>query len=102
MRRNFLKDMAMSDSTPDAGVIQALIERLDTQRLPRALELKKRVDAGEPLGEPDLRFLDEVFRDTQSVQPILGRHPEYQPLVARIIHLYKEILDKAMENEKKS
>lgn len=91
----------MSDSTPDAGVIHTLMDRLNTQRLPRALELKERVDAGEPLGEQDMRFLDDVFRDTQTIQPVLSRHPEYQPLVARIIHLYKEILDKALENEKK-
>ncbi len=90
----------MTDSTHDAGVIQTLLERLNTQRLPRALELKEKVDAGEPLGEFDLRFLEDVFADTQTLKPMIDRHPEYQKLVARVIHLYKEILDKATENEK--
>lgn len=88
--------------THDAGVTQALLERMNNQRLPRALELKDRVDAGETLSDYDMRFLDEVFADTQTIQPMLDRHPEYQPLVAQVIHLYKEILDKAMANEKKA
>lgn len=88
--------------THDAGVAQALLERMSNQRLPRALELKEKVDAGEALGEYDLQFLEEVFKDAQSIQPMVERHPEYQQLVSRAIHLYKEILDKAMENEKKA
>lgn len=92
----------MTDKMHDAGVAQVLLDRLNNQRLPRALELKEKVDAGKPLGEYDLRFLDEVFTDTQTIQPLVSRHPEYQPLVARLIHLYKEILDKAMENEKQA
>lgn len=91
----------MSDSTHDAGIAQTLLDRLNNQRLPRALELKEKVDAGETLGEYDLRFLDDVFADAQTIQPMVARHPEYQQLVARVIHLYKEILDKAVENEKK-
>lgn len=91
----------MADKTHDAGVAQTLLERLNTQRLPRALEIKEKVDAGEPLGEYDLRFLEEVFADAQAIQPMVERHPEYQKLVAQVIHLYKEILDKAMANEKK-
>jgi hypothetical protein len=70
--------------------------------LPRALELKKKVDAGETLGEYDLSFLESVFRDAETIKPLVNRHPEYQQLVSRIIMLYKEIMDKAMENEKKA
>lgn len=88
--------------THDAGVAQALLDRMSNQRLPRALEIKERVDAGETLGEFDLRFLEEVFADAQAIQPMVERHPEYHDLAARAIHLYKEILDKAMENEKQA
>jgi len=92
----------MTDTSHDPGVIHALVERLNTQRLPRALDLKKKVDAGETLGEYDMKFLESVFHDADTIRPLMSRNPEYQKLVAQIIRLYKEILDKAMENEKKA
>ena len=39
----------MSDSTKDTGTIQALLERLNNDRLPRALELKSKVDRGKQM-----------------------------------------------------
>lgn len=92
----------MTDKSHDPGVIQALVDRLNTQRLPRALELKKKVDAGETLGEYDMNFLESVFQDAETIKPLISRNPEYQQLAASIIKLYKEIVDKAMENEKKA
>jgi hypothetical protein len=96
------EDIIMTDTSHDPGVIHALVERLNTQRLPRALDLKKKVDAGETLGEYDMNFLEGVFRDTETLRPLMDRHPEYHQLVANVIKLYKEILDKAMENERKA
>lgn len=91
----------MSESSRDAGVIQVLLERFETQRLPRALDLKQKVDRGEPLDEYDIHFLEQVFADAEKIRPFRTRHPEYEELVARVIHLYKEITEKALENEKK-
>lgn len=91
----------MVDKTKDAGLIQVMAERMEKQRLPRALSLKEKVDQGETLNESDLQFLTEVFKDAQHLQPLLQRHPEWQSLAAKMIHLYKEITEKALENEKK-
>jgi hypothetical protein len=92
----------MSESSPDLGLITVLLERLETQRLPRALSLKERVDRGERLSDADLAFLEEVFADTSKVKPLLDRYPQYQELAARMVNLYKEITAKALENEKAS
>jgi hypothetical protein len=89
----------MKSPTDDRGVIQALLDRLNEQRLPRLLELKARVDAGETLTNPDLDFLQQVAEDAGRVKPIIDRHPEYQALVARVLSLFAAISDKAMENE---
>jgi hypothetical protein len=83
----------------DAGLIQVLAQRMETQRLPRALSLKDKVDRGEKLDEFDIHFLEEVFQGAQQILPLVDRHPEWQNLVARLINLYKEITDKALKNE---
>ena len=92
----------MTQSSEDTGVILALMERFNEQRLPRALELKKRVEQGECLSEPDISFLDEVFKDANHVMPLIDKHPELQSIASRAISLYKEITEKALENEKQS
>ena len=57
----------MTESSKDTGVKLALIERFKTQRLPRALALKEKVDRGELLSDQDLAFLERVFADAQQV-----------------------------------
>ena len=89
----------MSDQSQDAGVIQVLVERFESQRLPRALRMKERVDQGETLTDLDIQFLEEIFHDAQQIKPLLDRHPEWQDISARALHLYKEITDKALENQ---
>lgn len=90
----------MSESSEDLGLITVLLQRLETQRLPRALALKDKIDRGELLDDFDIGFLEEVFADASKVRPFVARHPEYQDLAARMMNLYKEITDKALENEK--
>lgn len=91
----------MSMSQQDEGLVEVILERFNTQRLPRALALKEKVDRGEKLDDFDLDFLQEILADAQKIHSFVDRHPEYQDLAARSISLYKEISDKALENEKK-
>ncbi|HYA39214.1 MAG TPA: hypothetical protein VEI74_13180 [Candidatus Methylomirabilis sp.] len=90
----------MAESSKDTGVILALIERFESQRLPRAQTLKTKVDRGEVLSEQDLAFLNQVFEDAQHIRPLVHKHPEWQPLVARAVELYKAITERALANEK--
>lgn len=92
----------MSENLKDAGTIAALMDRFEHQRLPRALQIKEKVFQGERLDDVDIDFLKQVFEDAHQVKPLLDRHPEYQTLVVRAIDLYKEITDKALENEQNS
>ena len=90
----------MTDTSKDAGLIQVMAEQLERKRLPRALSLKEKVDGGETLDELDIEFLEGVFNDAQSVIILVDRHPEWQDLAAKMIQLYKDIMEKALENEK--
>jgi len=89
----------MVNETDAAGVAAAIIERMEKQRLPRALELKAKVDLGGVLDDFDIDFLDRVFADTNELRPLLARHPEYQDLAARVMNLYHDITARALANE---
>ena len=92
----------MSKSSDDSGVILALMQRFNEQRLPQALAIKKRVEQGECLTEHDIAFLEKVFSDANHAIPLVDRHPELQPIATRAVSLYKEITEKALENEKQA
>lgn len=89
----------MVDSTHDAGTIQVLLDRLNNFRLPRALALKERVDAGGLLGDSDIDFLKRVFEDANSARALVQRHPELQNLAAQLAGLYAHITATALKNE---
>lgn len=90
----------MQDESKEDGVILALIERFERQRLPRILELKKKVDRAELLDEAEMEFLEGVITDAVHNKPLIDKHPEWQKFCADVVHLYEEITEKALQNEK--
>lgn len=92
----------MSDTTiKEAGTIQVMLQRLNEFRLPKALDLKKKVDRGEKLDNYDIEFLETVLTDATHAQGLAAKHPEFQSLVSKLMGLYGEITTKALENEQK-
>ena len=85
--------------TDDAGIIVTLLDRMRTQRLPRALEIKAKVDAGATLDDYDIEFLGQVFEDTNNVKGLWDRHPELHEIGSSLVHLYREITERALANE---
>jgi hypothetical protein len=89
----------MTESAKDLGIATVMLDRFMNQRLPRALDLKKKVDGGGKLDEFDIAFLHEVFETATQIKPFVDHHPEYQEVYARATALYKEIMEKALANE---
>ena len=91
----------MVNESQDKGIAAVIVERMEEQRLPRALDLKAKVDEGGVLDDMDIDFLEKVFADSNELKPLLARHPEYQELAGRMMSLYHAITTKALENEPK-
>lgn len=81
------------------GVVTVLLERLEKQRLPTVLAIKEKVDNGQCLEEFDIDFLKEVFADAQNIMPNVQQHPEYLELVGKVINLYHDITEQAMQTQ---
>jgi hypothetical protein len=92
----------MSEESEDQGIIQVIVDRMEKQRLPIALELQEKVNRGDTLNDLDLEFLDNVLHDSQKIRAMLDKYPAWQPLAARMVNLYNEITTKALENEQNS
>jgi hypothetical protein len=89
------------ESLRQRGIAQVLLNRLDTQRLPYALKLKKRMDAGEHLSEHDTQFLKRVFEESREARKLVEKQPQYREIVDKMTNLYEEIVRKGAENQLK-
>jgi hypothetical protein len=92
----------MVDQQDEAGVVQAVVTRLEQQVLPQALDIKRKVDAGETLNEFDTDFLEEALQNLRRDGPYVKDHPQWEELYSRMIDLYDQITRKALENEKRA
>jgi hypothetical protein len=84
----------------ELGVIAVLAKRMVEERLPKALALKERVGRGEVLNDLDLAFLEQVVVDARAIFPMAQENPQVLDVAGRMLQLYREISDKALENEK--
>ena len=85
---------SFNDRNAELGVIQVLLNRFATYRMPYALQLKAQVDRGERLSEYEMRFLKKV------ACRLAAKHAKYEAVVSQATSLFTEILSKALENER--
>lgn len=90
----------MSVQINDIGIIQAILECFEKHHLPRVVEIKEKLDRGDILNEFDIEYMSEAIHDNCGLMPYLGRHPDYESLVSKVIHYYKSITDEALANER--
>jgi hypothetical protein len=84
----------------EEGTLIAVLDRLRLQRLPVALALKEKVDAGGKLDPLEIALLEQQLAEARDVGPVADRHPELQEFAARLVSLYLEITAKALDNER--
>ena len=90
-------------SNKDKAMIAVLLERMDKQRLPRLIDIREKLDQDQKLDSYDIEFLDEVLNDTRENEHYVKNADEdLKTLFMKVVNLYTEIMEKALENEKKS
>lgn len=89
----------MSEVSQEAGVLAVLAERMVSERLPKALAMKEKVDRGEVLEDHDLDFLEQVVADAKKLGPSVTSNPRFIELAGRMLQLYTQITDAALKNE---
>jgi hypothetical protein len=87
------------NSGHDNQLFRALLEHYDRHTLPRMMDIKHRLDAGEKLNDTEISFLQDVFAEIHKIEPLIHRHPEYQVLFSRIADFCKALSMQAVSNE---
>jgi hypothetical protein len=82
------------------GVFQSLMQEFEQHRLPRLLRLKDKVDRGEAISDVDFDFLCKEIKDACTMKHLTFSYPELEEFCLHVGHLYKELCDRAVENEK--
>ncbi len=90
----------MENESEEDGVFLAIVGEMESLHLPRALDLKAKLDQNGVLDDMDIDFLERVFEDAQALEPLMASHPEYGELVGQMLSLYHDITSKALENER--
>lgn len=93
----------MNNDLKDKMILEALLERFEKIRLPRLLDIKAKVEQGNRLDNFDMEFLEEVFSDARENKHYLDNADDaLKGIFMKVLDLYTDITEKAMENEQNS
>jgi len=93
--------IVMDIKTRHLGILQSLMQEFEQHRLPRLLRLKDKVDSGEAINEVDFEFLCKEIKDACMTKHLTVNYPELEEFCLQVGHLFKELCDEAVENERK-
>jgi hypothetical protein len=83
----------------DRGIIYVVLEHFRLHLYPRALDIEKQLEAGEPLSDEQLAHVTDVLYGIKLLRPLIERHPEHRDLVAGVASTYSGIVKRAWQNE---
>lgn len=84
------------------GVVTVLMERLEEQHLPRAIDLQVKVSSGAVLDDMDIAFLERVFADCRQITAMDDAYPDLKASAASLMAIYLDITSQALRNEEKA
>jgi hypothetical protein len=81
------------------GVLLIAMRRFREVHLPRAEDMRDRVDRGECLTDADLAYLRQTFGECRAVGWHAADMPDWQEICVRVVALYRSLMERAVENE---
>ncbi len=91
--------MSLLSEDDHDGTYQVMVERFVERRLPTLMDIHARVEAGELLGDGDIEIMSRVIDQAHDFGKAAHEFPEAKPLIAKLIDLYEEITERALQNE---
>lgn len=81
------------------SVFNVILEEFSASGLSRLVEMQTRVESGGVLNDFDLEFLTESLAKVHQFEDYAEHHHNYQELAAKIIELYHDITETALNNQ---
>lgn len=89
----------MDEKTKQQGITTAVLERFQSEGLPRLMAIKDSLDQGGTISERDIDFLNEVLKRLVKDRYGVEQHPEWQSFYAQLVGFCSEIIARGVENE---
>jgi hypothetical protein len=90
----------VNEHSDETGMIAVLLRHFEAHQIPRALDIKEKVDRGDALNDWDISVIRDLLDEANRVEPLVNRHTEMQALYAYAVRLYDEITATALMNER--
>jgi len=82
--------------------LAVMLKNFSDHNFKRLLGIKESVDNGNPLTELEIQYLEGMNERAQRARTLVSKHDDYQQLFSKVVNIYSAVVNKAMENEKKS
>ena len=91
----------MSDNE-EAGTLTAILQNFNDHNFKRLTDIRDSVNQGNLLTDSELEFLEGMYERAKRASSLVSRHDDYHELFGKVVSIYDEVSEKAMENEKKA
>lgn len=89
----------LSNQERKTAILITLVDRFILLSLPAALTMHKKVMRGSLLDNRDIQRLNTLMLEALENRHYVDKHPEIQPIYAKAVHMYHEIVAHALYNE---
>lgn len=83
----------------EKAITEVMVLDILKQQLPEAKALQKKLAKGEMLNDFDLQHLEYLLHYAHEALPHIQLHKEFEPISRKIIQLYKQVVNSALQAE---